>query len=447
MKKPMTISEMQKNKMVSTLMRTELNAVAVPYANLQNADVVNLQNDSVELGKITEREDSESLVRTYRSLSVGVIPGNFIDFTGPVLKKGLSLFKAKNNGHTIGVFKDHRRSVDAWIGTVMDSFFDKGNADIPMGINSVVSYDKQAIGPVIERGIKTRGLNSVSVTVDFEWTPSHPNMEKWDFFNKLGEEVDGEVVRVVATKIMGIYEISLVWEGADPFAKEVAASADSPDFSKEENNKLPLAACKGECSDSIGNQHPAKEDQMEKILLVLLDKLGLTLNEQAEPENIQNDLCKAVDEVVSAKVAALEHNAAITEKNSTLEAQIVDKDAQIVTLTNDLATSQKLVEANKTHLLDKLALNAKLTMGSEDASAPILKLAAKSTMEELAALNDEYEKRAEQLNPLRCQNCQSTQVSRQSSAFVKPNVGVAVSADGIMERNIHQLEEFHLLKK
>lgn len=81
-------------------------------------------------------------------------------------------------------------------------------------------------------------IQSVSVTVVFEWEPSHTfeNREGvedlWLFEMRIGQMVDGEMVRRVATKIIEYYETSLVWLGADPFAKILDADGNPLNIEK-----------------------------------------------------------------------------------------------------------------------------------------------------------------------------------------------------------------------
>lgn len=439
MKQPMTLQEMLEKRTVSKLMRQTFSATVCPPVQIPEGMTELELAKTEELGKVVNKETDESIVRTYRALSATLLPGIFIDFgakDGKVLKNAMKHFKQHPTGQNLGVFKDHNKSVDAWLGRVLNSYWDEGNASYPAGVNSVLEFDRAAIGKTIERGLVTGGLNSVSVTIDFEWTPSHPDMDNWEFFTKLGEEIDGETVRIVATKVHGIYEISLVWEGADPFAKEVLAASALSSGVQGTNVKEALTAKDGNRETEANSALEAKEDQMNEILQSFCSKLGLTYEQEPENEALQNDLLAKLD--------------AINESVNQLSAESKAKEDRVAALQAELDAAKKIVDATMSQTLEKLAINAKLTMGSEEAAAPVLKLAAKSNLEDLSALADEYEKRAEQLHPLRCQDCGCTKVSRQTSAYTKPNVGVASSVDGITgitERDIHQLEEIHLMKR
>ena len=436
MKRPMTLQEMLEKRKTSTLMRETFSAsMATPV--IESTEELARTED---FGKIVNSESETSIVRTYRALSAAVLPGRFIDFPEKILKSAQRFFKTRDNGSAVPVFKDHNRSVDAWLGKVSSTYWDKGNESIPSGVNSIIEFDRAAIGTVIERGLLTGGLNSVSVTVDFEWKPSHPDMEIWDFYNKLGDEVNGELVRIVATKIVGIYEISLVWEGADPFAKEVAAVSPEPDLTNEANIKEPHSAIDGNRETESNTISLAKEDHMDQILQALAEKFSLNYEGEPENETIQKDLLAAID-TLNSQVEQFKAD------KQTQEETLTAKDAKITALEAELTNAKKVVDATLSQLQEKLAVNAKLTMGTEEAASPIIKLAAKLGLDDLYALANEYEKRAEQLYPLRCQECGCANVSRQSSSFANANVGIASSVDVIGERDIHQLEKIHLAKR
>ena len=67
-------------------------------------------------------------------------------------------------------------------------------------------------------------IHSASVTVLFEFDFSHPDLvEEGRFWQLLGEEVEGEIVRLIVTTILGYWEISLVFQGAQEENKQLPA--------------------------------------------------------------------------------------------------------------------------------------------------------------------------------------------------------------------------------
>ncbi len=55
----------------------------------------------------------------------------------------------------------------------------------------------------------------------FEFDFSHPDLvEQGRFWQLLGEEVEGQIVRLIVTVILGFWEISLVFQGAQEENKQ-----------------------------------------------------------------------------------------------------------------------------------------------------------------------------------------------------------------------------------
>ena len=121
------------------------------------------------------------------------------------------------------VYTDHNTNVANWVGIVSKpTWQEKSTAAgvmVPPGINATLLIDSKT-RPEIARGVMLGSISSNSVTVEFEWEMSHDFEREWDFLDKIGDTgKDGEMVRRVVTKVTGYHETSLVWMGADPFAK------------------------------------------------------------------------------------------------------------------------------------------------------------------------------------------------------------------------------------
>jgi cell division protein FtsB len=162
--------------------------------------------------------DSEFFRARFRALSQIIIENYAIDFTQEgVLEKSVPLLKNQT------VYTDHNVDVHNWIGVVENSLWDKESS--PAGVDADIKIDKQN-NPKIVRGltIDPPAIHSCSVTVFFTWHKSHPDLSD-DFFDPdsfwwlLGTEKDGELVRVIVDEITQYGELSLVWQGADPYAK------------------------------------------------------------------------------------------------------------------------------------------------------------------------------------------------------------------------------------
>lgn len=121
------------------------------------------------------------------------------------------------------VFTSHYTSVDNVIGQVKNPVWSKKSTEqgktIPAGIDGVLMIDTK-IAPRVARNLLTGNLFSNSVTVVFDWKPSHSFESDYEFRESIGTlHKDGEMVRRIATVVHGYRESSVVFLGADPYAK------------------------------------------------------------------------------------------------------------------------------------------------------------------------------------------------------------------------------------
>lgn len=157
----------------------------------------------------------------FRAISKTVVPGHWIDWSqGDVLKD--SVPKLLNQT----VYPNHDfTDINDWLGSVSAVAWDEAGAQsegVP-GINATYKIDA-LMNPRIARGLLMRppAIHSTSMTVLFRFEYSHPEIaaeNRWRFFELLGEEVEGEVVRLIATEVLEYLEASLVFQGADRLAK------------------------------------------------------------------------------------------------------------------------------------------------------------------------------------------------------------------------------------
>lgn len=173
--------------------------------------------------------------QVFRLLSATIVAGgtwratDFSDET--MLQRSLTKLDGKP------VYKDHQTNIDNWVGLVrapywQQTFTDaKGNA-IPAGINGTVAIDGKT-SPKTARGILMGAIFSDSVTVEFDWVPSHDTENPYDFDALVGTYgPDGKMITRKCIEIIDYHELSLVWLGADPYAKRVLAdgSLQNPEF-------------------------------------------------------------------------------------------------------------------------------------------------------------------------------------------------------------------------
>lgn len=160
----------------------------------------------------------------FRLISATIVGGGTwkaTDFSNAaILKKSTPLLDG------VPLYKDHETDLDNWVGLVngvkwTNAFKDASGIDVPAGIDGLVAIDIKT-NPKVARGVAAGAIYSNSVTVEFDWEMSHTFENEWDFLNKLGTiGSDGKMVRRIVTGIHNYHESSLVWLGADPFAKAI----------------------------------------------------------------------------------------------------------------------------------------------------------------------------------------------------------------------------------
>lgn len=221
------------------------------------------------------QETEDFFIVPFRLLSSHIIKGLGypIDYSKEgLLESAVTLFSDRT------VYPDHCSSVEKWIGVVKNATYN--STSDPKGIDAELWISKQRTGNSdIILGIQCGAITRCSVTISFDWVPSHPDLKQYAFWESLGTEVDGELVRVVVTTIHQIYETSLVWWGAD----------DSAQIKQE---KQSVAA-------------PQKEDttlDKEKMKVFLSKKLGRSITTDAELEKAMDDYSNLVTTLESDKV-------------------------------------------------------------------------------------------------------------------------------------------------
>jgi len=178
------------------------------YAGLKTSDIVPKKEDFIE-----------APFRLISATVVGAHSWKATDFSNlEVLKGSMQMLEGKP------LYKDHETDVDNWVGLVSavkwgEGFVDPTGVKVPSGIDGIVAIDAKT-NPKVARGVLMGSVFSNSVTVEFDWTPSHTFESPNQFYEMLGKYApDGKMVRRVVTAIHNYHESSLVWLGADPFAK------------------------------------------------------------------------------------------------------------------------------------------------------------------------------------------------------------------------------------
>jgi hypothetical protein len=264
------------------------------------------------------------------------------------------------------VYANHNADVNQWKGYTQKPVWDGKNE--PNGINGEMVLDR-TVDATLARGVEIGALKSASVTVWFEWEKSHPDLRNfWDY---LGEEVEGEIVRIIITKLVRAAEVSVVWEGEDQYAKALNAevrSQESEDGSQEENL-------------NVNRNHGG---EVMKINETVCKKLGI------EPP---------ADGEVSQEV---------------LEVAI---DKKVAKFNEDIAALKPDAEIGKSHLKavrDQAATAYKALKGDAAKESFIENVIQKADLETAKSMLEEYQQGIDEAAPLTCPKC-GTKLSRQSS--------------------------------
>lgn len=299
----------------------------------------------------------EFLVRPWRILSAALTPYRYFDFTGEgVLEAAVPLFEG------LTLYANHTADVNNWKGFVQEPVWDAENA--PPGINALFVLDK-TVDANLARGVEIGALRSASVTIWFEYERSHPELR--NFYDRLGEEIEGEVVRFVVTRIVQAGEVSIVWEGEDPHAKALSAES--------------LAAPESLDEPGDGNQPENGGIQME-FGKAFLQKLGID-----QAEGLTADVLEGK---VSEKLKAFEDEIAALKPDAALGKQLLEETRE---------RAEQLYKALK----------------GEDARESFINNIIKTAdLETARALLEEYEGGMEESIPLTCPDC-GAKLTRRSS--------------------------------
>ncbi|PKN67179.1 MAG: hypothetical protein CVU57_04300 [Deltaproteobacteria bacterium HGW-Deltaproteobacteria-15] len=299
----------------------------------------------------------EFLVKPWRILSQTLTPYRFFDFTREgVLKAAVPLFDG------LTVYANHYADVERWKGYTKGSAWDEKND--PPGINALLVIDR-TVDANLARGVEIGALKSASVTIWFEFEKSHPDLRY--YYDHIGTVVDGEVVRFIVTKIERAAEVSIVWEGEDPFAKALSAQLAAEDHREKEGGE--------------GMKFSQK----------FLAALGIQADQEMNEEKLEA--------AVNAKLAAMQ-----------TEIDGLKPDA----------------EAGKKHLAglrERAASLYKALKGDGANESYVKNVILRADLETAQALVDEYESGLESAVPLSCPKCGEKLSRRSSVELGQPEAG------------------------
>ncbi len=361
-------------------------------------------------------KESDFIFARFRALSKAYLPSHYIDFSkGDVLKESVPLLKGQT------VYPDHVHRVEGWLGVVTESEWDETLRPNAPGVNTVWKIDALA-NPKIARGLmmKPPALHSSSVYVIFEWEKSHPELNGYKFWDFLGEEFEGHIVCIVATKIHAYWEHSLVWQGADQAAKNLGdaeneiqqfrkqmlsqhkpAQASVPDLPgtpllKNPPTKQQLQKLRS-TFQHLQSSNPTEELMEEKELELQVgsiqpfrkETLAMLGIKEAEP---------SMERIESAVLSLTEKNAALAKEVEQLKPEAENGRAYLADMRAEALRLASIVETPGGKIKDSVA-----------------KLIAGASLEAAKDLVSMYQVKADQLFPEKCQACGSTDVVRRSS--------------------------------
>lgn len=386
-------------------------------------------------------KDEEFIEPMFRLLSETIVSKNWnpTDFgQNGVLKASMKMLL----GQTVNC--DHETNIGNAIGAVsqvmwQESYKD-GSFTIPAGINGILKIDGKA-NPRIARGIlmEPPSIHSNSVTVQFKWDKSHPQMEDNEFYQKLGTyDSKGVMVRRMVTEIVRYLETSLVSHGADSFAQKIGSDGKiiNPTFAKrtwasyEEyrddkskqyfftDYKSDLSAFQENDTRDSFNDNDAKDNhsnennmnELEKFLEILFGDNMLTLEEGKEMN--QETVVACIQNLVSSRNTLQTSVDNLTTEKTSLTEQISNLNAEVANL-KEMATIGKNHIAS---LRESAVETYKKLMGENADETIVTMLNAETTgITTLVSLTKDYQARLEEKFPLTCSKCGSKDVNRASS--------------------------------
>jgi hypothetical protein len=388
-------------------------------------------------------KDEEFIEPMFRLLSETIVSKNWnpTDFgQNGVLKASMKMLL----GQTVNC--DHETNIGNAIGAVsqvmwQESYKD-GSFTIPAGINGILKIDGKA-NPRIARGIlmEPPSIHSNSVTVQFKWDKSHPQMDDNEFYQKLGTyDSKGVMVRRMVTEIVRYLETSLVSHGADSFAQKIGSDGKiiNPTFAKrtwasyeeyrddkskqyfftDYKSDLTSYQEKDDTQDSF-NDNDAKDNQsneknsmneLQKFLESLFGDNLLTLEEGKEMN--QETVVACIQSLVSSRnELQTSVDNLTTEKNSLTE--------QVTNLNAEVANLKEMATVGKNHIAslreDAVATYKKLMGDNADETIVTMLNAETTGITTLVSLTKDYQARLEEKFPLTCSKCGSKDVNRASS--------------------------------
>lgn len=335
------------------------------------------------------------------------------------------------------IYYDHDTDLLNWVGIVESTTWEDAKGDVPGGINALLAIDAKT-NPKIARGVLIGAIFSNSVTVEFDWIPSHSFNDAYEFENHCGtiSAKDGKMIRRIVTNIYDYYETSLVWLGADPYAKLIDENGDLVNVDESSTYKLEKETAKNQYEKdkrfSIGlsldknilslNKQQSKQQinfvEMKKELLIMLTSLlGLQEGTELTKEHLSKLSIKTegdpTPDPTLAKLSAIDDEGNPLESLPSIEKEgthlIVAKDtfekfkteaAKVTQLEADAKIGRDSIQAKR----DEVKRLYGLSVG-ENSDDSVLSLIDSAKPEQLDGLMKQYAKGATGKFTATCKKC------------------------------------------
>lgn len=299
-------------------------------------------------------------------------------------------------------YLNHIAQVGTEIGTVGTCEWTKQDGDMPAGIDGPYVLDSVLYPELCRKMLSpVSPIQSSSVTVIFDWVSSHEFENDWDFYQHVGETINGEEVRRIVTNIHQYIESSLVYQGADPYAKMKNKDGNgylniplnreliSNSAFNDENQQVELFketkriyAISNFSADNVGKlrksvylKQSTSSEAKNEIDMSLQKAIALKLNipeSEITEEKIQSLSFLSAEEFTAAGANKEALSAAQAEVVS-LKASVEAKDGEIVSLkaAADLAkpmveNGTKFIESLRAQALDSYRKEVSLKKSTED---------------------------------------------------------------------------------
>lgn len=410
-------------------------------------------------------KDEDFFMPLVRALSQVTVHKNVnpVDFSKKgVLKNSMDLLYGQT------VYVDHETAIGNAIGTVAELHWENGYTStegykVPAGINAKLKIDGKS-NPRLVRlmAMDPPGIHSFSVTVSFNWESSHPQMAQDEFMGKLGTYDDkGVMYRRIATSVNSYREISLVNHGADPFAQIIkdgqianpkyanlvynkadgSLGVNVADFdfkidtiSNAEQPSIP------ENSNIINNETPK---HMKEILALLAATFQLTTDNK-DDATLSAELSPKLTEYITNQAAAAQELTTLKATAATQETKVTELTTEITELKTKITLQPAQVTAIEDYTTNLRAetLRVHTLANKNKVDEGIKSLIEKSDISILSVLKNNYQQQVEELMPLTCKKCNSTDVSR-ASAVIPGTTDAAKPKDKNQETKNKAITKMH----